>query len=325
MPRVAFRLAPLALLLRLPELFLRPAAFFLRDPLRLVSPASERSSSTVRAALSSPCLPDSHVVASRLLGRALCRGPVPNSKFRAYSMFTTFARCPSRFTWWLAFPCDAIAGSAGRARAGDASSAHRIDSEMTRRTARTLGRLEAAPPERAPGYPPPQRPQGQVPWGDPISQTPIPEPTRPPRQRGVASPPGPHRPKLVRDCGILNDSVRVVPHLPWPARPAAPKPLRARAVASYDSGVGRGSVPHTVRRRAKWRRVLMASGLIVRAVVGCGPPLVRHLLLRGAVGDHRGRRGGVRYRAPHAWLHVMAPDPLGQVRRFARNGRTPRA
>ena len=23
------------------------------------------------------------------------------------------------------------------------------------------------------------------------------------------------------------------------------------------------------------------------------------------------------YRAPHAWLHVMAPDPLGQVRRFS--------
>ena len=30
------------------------------------------------------------------------------------------------------------------------------------------------------------------------------------------------------------------------------------------------------------------------------------------------------YRAPHAWLHVMAPDPQGQMRRFSAEWANPR-
>src|SRR5687768_2143421 len=84
-----------------------------------------------------------------------------------------------------------------------------------------LRRVGTVPPERAFAPPPRVRPLAAAPKL--LGQTPIGEPTRAPRQRPVAKPPNPRRPKLVHDAdgGELMDLFAVFPDLPRPPRTAS--------------------------------------------------------------------------------------------------------
>jgi len=85
------------------------------------------------------------------------------------------------------------------------------------------------PPERAPGARPRERAVAPTPGGDPLAQARPPEPaSHAPRERGIAAPPNPRKPQLVRDVhgNELKDLFEFFPDLPKPARRAARIPAR---------------------------------------------------------------------------------------------------
>lgn len=86
-----------------------------------------------------------------------------------------------------------------------------------------LGRVDAAPRERAFKPPPRQHPPGAVPKRGAFAAAPIPAPTGWPRRRPAGKVPSPRSPKLVRDAHApeLNDLFAVFRDLPRPPRPRA--------------------------------------------------------------------------------------------------------
>jgi len=98
---------------------------------------------------------------------------------------------------------------------------------MTKKPRRS--RLGVVPPQRAPARPPRERAIALTPKADPLAQArPLEPAAAAPRERGVAPPPNPRKPQLVRDVhgNELKDLFEFFPDLPRPMRRRARIPMR---------------------------------------------------------------------------------------------------